>query len=146
MIQSLLGCIEGDIRLSGGNTTLEGRVEICKDSSWGTVCDNGWSKVDAIVVCRQLNFSVAGMQYSIQICIRNFSTTHHAATVATSLASFGEGTGPIALNAVGCTGNEERLLDCPSSSIGSCTHAKDAGVICHSRTGMQICKITLIHY
>ena len=35
-------------------------MEICKDSAWGTVCDNGWDKADATVVCRQLNMSVAG--------------------------------------------------------------------------------------
>ncbi len=59
------------------------------------------------------------------------------ATVATSLASFGEGTGPIVLNAVGCTGSERRLLDCPSDVIGSCTHVEDAGVICHSQKSNQ---------
>ena len=39
---------------------LEGRVEICDSNAWGTVCDNGWGTADARVVCRQLNFSVAG--------------------------------------------------------------------------------------
>ena len=58
---TLLGCVEGDIRLSDGNTTFEGRLEVCVNTTWGTVCDNGWSRVDAMVVCRQLNFSVAGM-------------------------------------------------------------------------------------
>ena len=43
-----------------GSTRLEGRVEICKDNAWGTVCDNGWGTADARVVCRQLDFSVAG--------------------------------------------------------------------------------------
>ena len=57
------------------------------------------------------------------------------ATVATSLASFGQGAGPIALSHVACTGSESRLLDCSSGAIGSCTHAEDAGVICHTQTG-----------
>jgi len=56
----LLGCTEGDVRLLEGTTRLEGRVEVCKNNGWGTVCDDGWSNTDAKVVCRQLGFSVAG--------------------------------------------------------------------------------------
>ena len=53
-------CTEGDVRLLQGNTLLEGRVEICQDNVWGTVCDDGWGNVDAGVVCRQLGLSSAG--------------------------------------------------------------------------------------
>ena len=48
-------------------------------------------------------------------------------------AFFGPGVGPIFLDQVACNGNEESLLDCPSSGleeVGSCTHAQDAGVVC----------------
>ena len=54
------GCTEGDVRLLEGSTNREGRVEICKNNVWGTVCDNGWGVTDARVVCRQLDLSVAG--------------------------------------------------------------------------------------
>ena len=60
MIQMLTGCTEGDVRLLEGSTSLEGRVEVCKNNGWGTVCDDGWGKSDATVVCRQLGLSVAG--------------------------------------------------------------------------------------
>ena len=50
------GCTDGDIRLQGGNSTF-GRVEICINNIWGTVCDDLWSIPDALVVCRQLNLT-----------------------------------------------------------------------------------------
>ena len=49
-------CTNGDVRLIGGMSANEGRVEVCKDRSWGTVCDSGWSNSDARVVCRQLGY------------------------------------------------------------------------------------------
>ena len=56
----ITGCTEGDIRLVEGSTELEGRVEVCKNNAWGTVCDAGWSSYDARVVCRQLGLSPSG--------------------------------------------------------------------------------------
>ena len=49
-------CTTGDIRLKGGANELEGRVEVCHDDLWGTVCDHNWDGVDAGVACRQLGF------------------------------------------------------------------------------------------
>ena len=53
-------CNDGDIRLVGGTSELEGTVEICASNSWGTVCDDQWDFSDASVVCAQLGYSPFG--------------------------------------------------------------------------------------
>ena len=53
-------CTHGQIHLRGGSTSRSGRVEICVDGTWGTVCDDGWSYNDARVACRQLGFPTIG--------------------------------------------------------------------------------------
>ena len=50
--------IDGDIRLIDNGTNIaSGRVEVCLDGLWGTVCDDGWDSNDATTVCRQLGYN-----------------------------------------------------------------------------------------
>ena len=54
-------CEEGAIHLKDGPSSAGGRVEICANKTWGTICSDFWDNKDASVVCRQLGFSPYGM-------------------------------------------------------------------------------------
>ena len=55
-------CDDGELRLAGGRYESEGRLEICFNDHWGTICDDLWDHVDAGVACRQLGFSIQGTE------------------------------------------------------------------------------------
>ena len=108
---------EGSVRLVGGDTTLEGRVEIFLSGQWGTVCDYYWDLADATVVCRQLGYL--------------------RAVEAPRSAIFGAGSGPSWYYSLSCTGSERRLTECSKSisNFGSaCPHSRDAGAVCSSQS------------
>uniref|UniRef100_G3T023 Neurotrypsin n=1 Tax=Loxodonta africana TaxID=9785 RepID=G3T023_LOXAF len=100
------------LRLVGGSSVYEGRVEVYHAGQWGTVCDDQWDDADAEVICRQLGLS--------------------GIAKAWNQAYFGEGSGPVMLDEVRCTGNELSIEQCPKSSWGehNCGHREDAGVSC----------------
>ena len=53
-------CLEGEIRLVGGSNYTEGRVEVCLNGRWGTVCDDLWGEDDARVACKMAGFPWRG--------------------------------------------------------------------------------------
>ena len=64
-------CSYGDIRLVGGTENYEGRVEICINDQWGTVCDDSWGNTDAQIVCNQLGYEPQGHSVAtstVKIC------------------------------------------------------------------------------
>ena len=54
------GCTHGSIRLVDGSSNMEGRVEICFNGIWGTICDDIWDVREARVTCRQLGNQMGG--------------------------------------------------------------------------------------
>ena len=106
------------VRLTGSRYINEGRVEVNYNGLWGTVCDDGWSTFDANVVCRQLGFRSSRRAYSS--------------------AYFGQGSGPIWLDNLLCTGSESTLASCGHLGFNvtrSCSHSEDAGVACYGGQG-----------
>ena len=104
------------VRLVGGNSYNEGRVEVNYNGEWGTVCDDGWSSNDASVVCRQLGF-------------RSYTTYYRN-------AYFGQGSGPVWLDYLLCTGSESTIASCGHLGFNvtrSCSHYEDAGVRCYAQ-------------
>ena len=117
------------MRLVGGSVAYEGRVEVCMNNEWGTVCYDYWGTPDSSVVCRQLGYSENSNDTSHYIY---FHCTVSIDSVAYTNNNFGSGIGKIFMDDVECSGNEAKLIDCTYDSITSdCTHSRDAGVRCH---------------
>ena len=68
----------GALQLVGGETYLEGRVEVCEDGVWRTICQGElWSQEDAVVTCAQLGYSTLCMSFSnSKIMIFNMRNVH----------------------------------------------------------------------
>ena len=100
-----------DVRLVNGVSTYEGRVEVYHAGQWGTVCDDGWDDVDAVVVCKSLGL-IGG--------------------VAVTDDSFVQGSGPIWMDEVACSVSNTNLKECNHNGWGveDCEHSEDAGVKC----------------
>uniref|UniRef100_S4RSS1 Uncharacterized protein n=1 Tax=Petromyzon marinus TaxID=7757 RepID=S4RSS1_PETMA len=111
---------DAPIRLAGGGSSCQGRVEVFHRGTWGTVCDDIWNLQHAQVVCRQL-----GCGYAV---------------AALSFAHFGPGNGPIWLDDVQCSGYEHQLSSCQHLPWGrhNCVHQEDASVICSEGTSSQL--------
>ena len=68
----LTGCSHGSIRLRDSTGSMNGRVEVCLNGDWGTVCHDRWSTVDSNIACRQLGFSNSGI---FPLCV-NFNIVY----------------------------------------------------------------------
>ena len=113
-------CTDGDVQAVGGQHPGEGRVEICLQGVWGTVCDDYFDTNDANVVCRQLGLPGKG-------------------AAVYNGAYFGQGTGPFHIQYIGCSGSESDLLQCSQGTYPYCSsHVEDAGVRCAGNSDSQL--------
>ncbi|OWF54256.1 Hemicentin-1 [Mizuhopecten yessoensis] len=120
-----------DVRLTGGPSCYQGRVEVRNKGVWGTVCPSSdWGPKEAAVVCRMLGLGSAN------------------AVAYLDMASHGDM--PTWLGAVSCFGNESSLSDCDHNVWGVTPHCNPsdgavftAAVACDNRDPMLKCTFEL---
>jgi len=102
------GGTEGDVRFDANVANL---VRVYHNGNWGTICDDYFDRNDngCRVVCHMMGLT-GGEELSVT------------------------GNGEIVLDDVQCTGNENRLIDCPRNNLPmgqhNCSHGEDVGCVC----------------
>lgn len=99
-------CSSEEIRLAGGRKSGQGRVEINRAGTWGTICNNNWDDKAVNIVCGTLGYS-AGISFHPP-----------------------PGLGRISLDNVRCSSSNSQISSCSHSTPSNCDHYKDAGVWC----------------
>ncbi|CAI8038225.1 Lysyl oxidase homolog 3A [Geodia barretti] len=113
---------EGSLRLVGWLEADAGRLEVCHNREWGTICVNQsldlWPHKNAEVACRDIGY--AGALNSL---------FHH--TIPSDKRVREDSDVPIHFSQVRCSGEQRSLLDCPLSEITEqCTHNQNAAIVC----------------
>ncbi|XP_050959313.1 scavenger receptor cysteine-rich type 1 protein M130 isoform X2 [Labeo rohita] len=98
------------VKLVGGSSECDGRVQVRYEEKWGAVCNTGWDLADATVLCQELDCGDAG-----------------------ELMAYLGPSGQIWMDKLACTGNELTVQTCPFTGRGvkSCLNGLHAGVFCH---------------
>lgn len=104
----------------GGDHSCSGRLEVLRGLTWGTVCHADLDLPTAHVICRELGCGMA------------VSTLRGA--------QFGQGSGPVWLEAFRCVGNESMLFHCPQEPGHHCGHNQDVALTCSGEYPCGFCR------
>ncbi|XP_052771199.1 scavenger receptor cysteine-rich domain superfamily protein-like [Mya arenaria] len=99
-----------DVRLFGGQSEMEGRVEIKSMDIWGTICKDGFDMKEADVICNMIGFPPAQAVYLN--------------------GEYGAGTGPIFVDDLSCDSSDTHINNCSYVTYDDCLHLHDVGVKC----------------
>jgi len=110
--QAVSCLIDDAVALFGGRNPREGRLEVYRNGTWGTVCDDGFTDATARVICYSLGFGYIGEEMNINV--------------------YGIGEGQIWLDDVHCDGTERHISECSHRGWGvhDCAHKEDVAVSC----------------
>ena len=76
-VKEVVNCTYGDIWLVGGSVPTAGRVEICINGSWGTIClSSYWDSRETAVICKQLGYHSLGIVCNI-LCSERYTVYIH---------------------------------------------------------------------
>ena len=109
LVLSVLVHASSKVRLTNGDKTGDGRVEVSIDGEWGLVCGDNFDQRDAHVICKQLGYS-------------------EDATVNTARID-NDGL-PFLMGNVRCSGVEDNIFDCPYDSNPTCSSNQHADITC----------------
>jgi len=115
-----------------------GRVDICYNGSYESVCSDIWKEEEASVICQQLGFSQYGESihydayHSPYLALRMYVTTVESIATSGSPSPGADVNVSIYLDNIVCRGDELTLLMCGHNPVGehNCDHTEDAGVRC----------------
>lgn len=109
------------VRLLGGPDAHEGRLQVYLDHRWGTVCDYGWTIIDAALACHQLGLALNPNDWRLQRNeVPNSGTTED-----------------VILSHVQCTEHDIDITKCRAERASrgefenSCSHETDVGIRCY---------------
>ncbi|XP_072938867.1 protein bark beetle isoform X2 [Epargyreus clarus] len=107
------------IRLLGGRTPHEGRLQVRLEGRWGTICNYRWNIINAALVCNQLGLALNPYDWFLEPSeIPGAGTTED-----------------IILSNVECTEFDNDITKCKAETLdsfeNSCTHENDVGIRCY---------------
>lgn len=122
------------MRLVNGTSNQAGRLEVCTNGIWGSVCGTGFDVTDAYVVCKELGLGVSGNNMISMVAF--IITTSYFSFVKEPIvytnSYFGDGDGAIVYSNFACRGYEGSVLECAKQEYGSftCSRNNVVGIIC----------------
>ncbi|KAI8422542.1 hypothetical protein MSG28_006346 [Choristoneura fumiferana] len=107
------------IRLLGGRTQHEGRLQVRVNDKWGTVCNYKWNVINAALVCNQIGLALNPDDWFLE---------------PSEIPSAGM-TEDVILSNVECTEFDTDITKCKAENIdnfeNSCSHENDVGIRCY---------------
>ena len=114
-----------------GDNSKGGRIEVCADNIWGSICSDGFDKTDAYVVCKELDLGESGIN-NVFYYDDNVTWSLYVEPTVYTNSYFGDGDLPIVYSNMECRGYENTVLECTKQEFGTftCSRDKVVGITC----------------